>query len=652
MTLEEQFALADSHRREGRLAEAEAIYREILAGNPQDAEALNRLGLVLRLGGRTDAAIELIRRAIAISPGNASYHSNLGIALHQAGRVDEAVAELESATRLKPDSGGGFSNLGYALLDQGRAEEAVGALRRAIVLLPGLAEAHNNLGNALKELGQIDEAIRVYQTAVELKPNLAEAYYNLGDAWWKRGNIDESIGAYRRAIGLNPDSAKAHNNLGVVLKDAGELDESIAAYREAVRIKPDFAAAHSNLVYAIHFHSGWDAKKIREEHRLWNEQHGRQFQKRIEPHANDRSGAKKLRIGYVSPDFREHPVGRFLLPLLSGHDRERFEVYCYSDVRRPDYLTGLLRQYPDRWQETARLADERLAEVIRNDRIDILIDLAMHMANNRMLVFARKPAPVQVTYLAYCSTTGLETMGYRLTDPHLDPPGVEEGIYSEKSVWLPETYWCHQPPEGAADVGPLSASAAGAITFGCLNNFCKVSPEALEAWANLLGMVRQSRLILHAPEGGHRQRVWDFFQGKGIGWERVSFVKAAPLAEYMNIYRGIDVAFDPFPYGGGTTTCDALWMGVPVVTLAGRTAVGRAGVSILSNIGLPELIARSVDEYVEIAADLAGDLVRLRELRRTLRQRMAASPVMDVRRFVGNVEKAYERMWREWVETR
>jgi protein O-GlcNAc transferase len=649
MTLEQQFSLADSHRRAGRLAEAEAIYRKIVAENPDHAEALNRLGLVLRMAGQTEAAVEVIRRAIALSADNGAYYNNLGIALHQAGRVDEAVLALESATRLKPDSAGGHSNLGFALLDQGRAADAVASLRRAIFLKPDLAEAHNNLGNALAELGEIDEAIRSYGMAIELKPNLADAHYNLGEAWRKRGKIDESIESYGRAIRLNPNSAKSHNNLGVALKDAGRLDESICEYREALRLKPDFAAAHSNLVYAIHFHPGWDAKMIREEHQRWNEQHARQFQKLIQPHGNDRNCRRRLRIGYVSPDFREHPVGRFLLPLLSGHDRERFEIYCYSDVRRTDRVTELLYRHTDRWQETARLSDERLSELIRNDKIDILIDLTMHMANNRMLVFARKPAPVQATYLAYCSTTGLEAMDYRLSDSHLDPPGTDEGIYGEKSIRLAETYWCYEPPEGAPEVGALPASAAGVVTFGCLNNFCKVSPEALNAWAKLLEIVPQSRLILHGPEGGHRQRVWDFMAGKGIGRERISFVGAVPLLEYLNIYHRIDIALDPFPYAGGTTTCDALWMGVPVVTLAGRTAVGRAGVSILSNVGLPELIGQSHDAYVEIAAALGNDLGRLGELRRTLRRRMAASPIMDSRRYVKNVENAYEQMWRKWV---
>ena len=294
------------------------------------------------------------------------------------------------------------------------------------------------------------------------------------------------------------------------------------------------------------------------------------------------------------------------------------------------------------------LSDEELAAAVHQDRIDMLVDLTMHMAHNRMLVFARKPAPVQVTYLAYCGTTGLDTIDYRLTDPYLDPPGADEQFYSEQSIRLPETYWCYRPAVDSPPVGPLPALAAGRLTFGCLNNFCKVTEPTLAAWCRLLRVLPDSRLLLHAARGSHRDRVRAILAEQGVSSDRLVFVDGVPILEYLRLYEQIDVALDPFPYGGGSTTCDALWMGVPVVSLAGKTAVGRSGLSILSNIGLPELIASDVDQYVRIAAELAADLPRLAALRATLRERMQKSPLMDAPRFARNVEAAYREMWRRW----
>jgi protein O-GlcNAc transferase len=272
------------------------------------------------------------------------------------------------------------------------------------------------------------------------------------------------------------------------------------------------------------------------------------------------------------------------------------------------------------------------------------------MAGSRLLVFARKPAPVQVTYLAYCSTTGLDTIDYRLSDPYLDPPGGDESVYSERTVRLPRTYWCYQPSVPPMSVGPLPALSRGYVTFGCLNNFCKVSEPTLAAWSRILLSIPESRLLLNASEGSHRQRVLDRLGREGIEPHRIQFVGRLPAPEYFHLYDGIDIALDPFPYGGGTTTCDALWMGVPVVSLLGRTAVGRGGMSILSNVGLPDWVVRTEDAYVKLATQWALDLGRLNELRSTLRRRMEASPLMDAPKFARDIEAAYRGMWREWCE--
>jgi predicted O-linked N-acetylglucosamine transferase (SPINDLY family) len=359
-----------------------------------------------------------------------------------------------------------------------------------------------------------------------------------------------------------------------------------------------------------------------------------------------------LRIGYVSPDFRRHPVGRFILPLVSNHSRQQFEVFCYSDIAaaRVDHITEKLKSCASCWRDTKGLSDAELAELIRRDRIDLLIDLTMHMADNRLRVFAMKPAPVQVTYLAYVGTTGLDTIDYRITDPYLDPRGASsaEPIYSEQSIHLPNSYWCYTPPEEAPAVVDRGDQS---ITLGCLNLFWKASPSALAAWCRVLHAAPGSRMILHAPEGAPRQRVIELLQTNGIDPQRMQFVGIQPFEEYLKTYQQIDIALDPFPYNGGTTSCDALWMGVPVVSCIGILAVGRAGLSILSNIGLPKLVAGSVDEYVRIAVELANDRPRLSELRAGLRERMLRSPLMDALAFARDMEQAYRTMWRRFCGT-
>jgi len=344
-------------------------------------------------------------------------------------------------------------------------------------------------------------------------------------------------------------------------------------------------------------------------------------------------------------------VGRFLAPLLAHHDHGPFEIFCYGDVQHADEMTGRLRSACDVWRDIRGGSDEQVAELIRQDRIDVLVDLSLHTGGNRLLVFARKPAPVQVTYLAYCGTSGLETMDYRLTDPYLDPPGMDESAYSEKSVRL-RTYWCYEPCIAEIEVGQPPALASGRVTFGCFNNYCKVSPGTWRAWRRLLQAVPGSGLVVYCPFGSHRDRLAGELTAAGLDADRLTLVSAAPTAAYFEQYRRIDIALDPFPFCGGTTTCDALWMGVPVVTLAGATAVGRGGVSILSNVGFGELVAQSVEQYVEIAAALAGDPRRLAELRSGLRARMQRSPLMDAGRFAKDVESAYREMWRRWCKSK
>jgi predicted O-linked N-acetylglucosamine transferase (SPINDLY family) len=433
-----------------------------------------------------------------------------------------------------------------------------------------------------------------------------------------------------------------------VLKDLGRLDEALRAYRAAHELDPADAQFHSNLLFLLHFHPGFNAGAIRAECRHWDEKHALPLRPTIRPHANLRDSERRLRVGYVSPFFRDHCQSFFTLPLLSHHDRRHFEIYCYANVHRPDPITKRVQSHADVWRDTVGLTDAALAEMVRGDRIDILIDLTMHMAYNRLLVFARKPAPVQVAWLAYPGTTGLSAIDYRLTDPYLDPPGQNDDDYAEQSIRLPDTFWCYDPLTDEPAVNDLPAARNGFVTFGCLNHFCKVNDGTLGLWARVLGAVPNSRLILLAPPGPAREHVLARLARDGIAGQRVEFVTRQGRQKYLAQYHRIDIALDPLPYNGHTTSLDAFWMGVPTVTLIGTTVAGRAGWSQLGNLDLKHLAAASPERFVQIATRLAQELSGLQNLRATLRQRISASPLMDAGRFARHVEQAYRQMWRRW----
>ncbi|MGA2440075.1 MAG: tetratricopeptide repeat protein [Tepidisphaeraceae bacterium] len=719
MTLQQQLQSALSHHQAGRLADAEKIYRGILAQHPDNPDALHLLGALSAQAGRLDAAIDLMRKAIAICSNNPTYYNNLGKALktggqhdqaiaayrqaiqlgpgyadahynlanalESGGQLDEAIASYRQAIQLKPDWAEAHGNLGNVFKKIGQFDEAIASCRQVIQLRPDLAEAHSNLGNAFQGNGQLDEAINSFRQAIRLKPELAEAHFNLGNALNDKGQLDGAIACYRQAIRIKAELVEAHSNLGVALKAKGQMDEAIAChrqairlqpdcaeshnflgnallsigqldaamacYRQAVRLKPDHAGLHSNLLYVLEFHPGYDARMIYEEARRWNQQHAEPLKKFIQPHANNPDPDRRLRIGYLSPDFAQHCQSCFTIPLLSHHDRQAFEIFCYSHVARPDPITQRIRGCVDAWRSIVGMTDTDVARKIREDRIDLMIDLTMHMPHGRPLVHARKPAPVQAAWLAYPGTTGMDTIDYRLTDPYLDPPGLNDRFYSETSIHLPETFWCYDPLITNLAVNSLPAQSHGIVTFGSLNNFCKVTDRALQLWARVLKAVDRSRLILLCPEGSHRQPLLELLQREGIHLDRIELVPHQPRRQYLEIYHRIDIGLDTYHCNGHTTSLDSYWMGVPVVTLVGQTVAGRAGLSQLTNLGLPQLIAQTPEQYVEIAAALAADLPRLAELRHTLRSRMEKSPLMDAPRFARNVEAAYRRMWRNWCAT-
>ncbi|RAR51904.1 putative O-linked N-acetylglucosamine transferase (SPINDLY family) [Paraburkholderia unamae] len=615
----------------GEPRESEAAYRRALAVQPGDANALTNLGTLMQEEGREDEALACLRDALAAAPGTAVAMINLGVLLTRLGPLDEALSLLERAIVLEPHLAPAAYNYGVALQAQGRLRDAGAQYRRALALDPAHAEAACNLGNVCRDLGEHRAAQEAYETAIHVRPDFVDAYNNAANLMRTLGGLDEAQALLRKALELDPSRSATLNNLGNVLKDGGDLDEGIECFRRAVTSEPGNLIAHSNLLYALSFQVA-DPHVILDEARRWSAQHEAPLrQERTRAHGEWAEG-RRLRIGYVSADFREHCQALFMTPLLAHHDRTRFEIHAYSSVVRPDATTARLAAHVEKWRDVRTLSDAALADRIRADGIDILADLTMHMSDGRPLVFARKPAPVQVAWLAYPGTTGIGAMDWRLTDPWLDP-GVHDSHYSEQSWRLPHTFWCYDPLDPDVEVNPLPPLTAGSVTFGSLNNPCKLTDASLAMWAGVFERLPAARLVQRLVRAG-------------IDPARVRFVPFRPREAYLRNYHEIDLALDTLPYNGHATSLDALWMGVPVVTRVGPTVAGPAGLSQLANLGLTDLAAGSDETLMAMAGSLANDLPRLARPRATLRERVAGSPLMDGERFARGMEHAYEGMWR------
>ncbi|MGD0461241.1 MAG: tetratricopeptide repeat protein [Tepidisphaeraceae bacterium] len=577
---------------------------------------------------------------------------------HLAGRLPEAVELYREALQLAPEDAQSVFLLGLAVFQLGQAAEAVDLVGRAISLDPAVAEYHCDLARIRFTLNDLPGAISASRKALELRPDFPEALFNLGNALCRSRRLEDGIDAYQRAITLRSDARDGVNNLGMAQLELGRIDEAVACFDRILASNPSAAAAHSNRIYALHFKASISAAEIRRELIRWNQRHAYPLKVTIVPHLRRRrpkgtsgnSVEPPLRIGYVSPDFREHVVGWNLLAFLPEHDPKLFHISCYSSVASPDAVTRQLQSHVASWRDITKISDEHAAQMIREDQIDILIDLSLHTGGNRLLIFARKPAPIQVSYLGYPGSTGLEAMDYRLSDPFLDSD-EELADHTERTIRLPRTYWCYRPGGPTPPVVPPPALSTGTITFGSLNAFQKISGPTLDLWRDLMQAAPRSRLLLHAPAGRHRQQLIQRFQTSGIAAHRIEFVERLPWPEYIQSYQRIDIALDPFPYGGGITTCDALWMGVATITLRGKTSVGRSGTSILGNLNLPQYIAQSPEQYISAARALASDLPLLSDLRSNLRGRMLKSPLMDGLQFARDLEAAFLKMWDQWTNS-
>ena len=568
----------------------------------------------------------------------------LAQAHHRAGRLSDAARGYQEILLIQPGHLNAMHMLGLVFYQADLHEMSLKFLRQALAGKPNDPGCHVDYGLVLAATGQIDAALDEYRRAVSLQPDYIPALNNLANLLQKHGNLDEAIDALSRVVSINPNLAEAHNNLGNALRESGDLDGAIESFEraEAINPLPQFA---SNRLFAMMHHPGIDASRLAEEHAKWNLRYAGNI-KRIARPSDDLRQDRRLRIGYVSPDFHDHPISRFFLPLLENHDRDRFEIFCYSDSTKLDRVSSKIATEADTWRNVATLSSEQLARQICDDRIDILVDLAKHTDAKILLAFAHRPAPLQISYLAYCGPTGLSAMDFYLTDALIDPPGQDESLTVEKPFRL-QTFWCYAPPELEIDVTPLPALTNHFVTFGCLNHFCKVTEPTLRARRQIIQSIPHSKLIMHSPPGSHRQRIVEFFAESGVNSAQVEFVPRMPLRYYLHQYGRIDIALDPFPWGGGTTTCDALWMGVPVVTLAGQTPVARAGHSILASAGMPELVADSIERYVKIAISLAIDPADLAGRRQLIRKRMIGSRLMDLPGLARQLEAGLLQMWNE-----
>jgi predicted O-linked N-acetylglucosamine transferase (SPINDLY family) len=595
---------------------------------PGEVEPIFNLGNALKEQKKLDEACSCYRRALELKPQHAGAHNNLGNALRELGQLDLAVASYRRALAIKPDYAEAYNNLANALRDQGNPLEAEACCHQALALRPDFAVAYNNLGNVLKTQGRKEEAEACYRRALSLTPGFAEAHSNLGDLLLNQGKLDEAVACHRKAVESRPEHAEAHASLGNTLMIQGHLDEGDACYRRALEIQPSLAAAHSAALLWKLYRPKVTLASLAADHAEWDRLHGHPAAARShQPHAFHRP----LRLGFVSPDFGRHPVGYFAIRAIEALPRDEFDVTCYSTVWRNDDLTARFRSAAKIWREVRPLPDEVLAGQIAADGIDVLFDLAGHSAGNRLGVFAHKPVPIQITWIGSEGTTGLAAMDYLLADELLIPSG-SEAHYRERILRMPRVYVCYDPPREAPPVGPLPALGNGYVTFGSFNNPAKIHAEVVAVWARILRRVQRSRLVLKyrwLTDAGMRRRILEMFTANGVEADRLELSGWSSHPEMLAQYNSIDLALDPFPFAGGATTCEALWMGVPVLTCPGDTFASRHSLSYLSAVGLTGTIARNLDEYVELAVACAEDLSQLATARAELRTRLADSPLCD-----------------------
>ncbi len=601
----------------GDLNGAEAIIDSLIAANASDADALNARGMIAYSRGDFPAASQWLTRAISVHPRHAPAHSNLGAALRALGQLGPAET----------------------------------VYRRAIDISPEMQEAQVNLANLLIDRRKAADAEQVLRNSLSQTPPSSNLMTTMGLALYHQGRYVEAVTAFRRAMALDPNNYEACRNLGSSLAGLGEFDEAEGLHRRALALRPGFANGHSSLLFGLNYRPDLTPGQIFAKYREFDAAHVAPLRAEHRPHGNDRDPGRRLRLGYVSPDFNDHVVSAFMLPLLAEHDHDGFEVFAYAEVRNTDAVSEQVKGYVDHWVSTLGLSDTALAERIRADRIDVLVDLAGHTTGNRMLTFARRPAPVQATYfVGHGATTGLSAFDAFLSDANLTPEG-SEAVFSEPILRLPRIPLVYKANPAMPEVGPLPALANGHVTFGYFGRSIRLNDGVIAAWAEILKRVPDSRLMLNNapfadPATGDLFR--ERFARHGVEADRLNLVFTNPQTSTWAAYGEIDIALDPFPHNAGTTTIEALWMGAPVMSLADRPSVGRFGAMILGALGMDDWLAGDVDAYIAKASLAARDLDYLAQVRADLRPRFAASALGDAPGLARTMEAGYRGLWRAW----
>ena len=613
------------------------------------ADALIAEGNRAESSGKPREACEQYRKAVLAAPGYAKAHLNLGIGLEAAGDIDAAIRSYEAALALDPGDPYANYDLGKLLCARGDLERAEPLIRAALDRRPEFPEAQVVLSNLHESRGDLAAALSTLESALKQRPDWAEVLFNYSGVLWKLRRLSEAETALRRAIAIDPGLVPAYGLLGNVLRRQARIPEALEVLGAARKLDPGRLDIESNELFML---TCWDeisTEALFVRHKDFGARLERAIARRFEPFGNSRDPERRLRVGYVSGDFNFHPVAFFTIPLFKRHDRSACEIFCYWTGDTVDDFTRQVQTHADVWRDVASMSDAGLAETINRDAIDILVDLSGHSGFFRLAVFAQQPAPVQVTWLGYLCTTGMTRIQYRFCDRHTDPPGMTDRFHTETLVRLPNTQWCYRPVVSidCSEAPPLKRN--GFITFGSFSNVLKLSPTSRRLWVEILTRLPDSRIAFAGvPQGPIRDGLIRDFEKAGIAAGRIATLPRMGYADYLRSFNDVDVSLDTTPYSGGTTTCDALWMGVPVITVPGTRSISRSTTSILATLGLSDWIATSPEDYVRLAVRCTEDRESIAELRRTLRGRMRASPLVDELQFARDVEDAYRRMWRAW----
>ncbi len=624
-------------------------YEQVLAADPANPAANYNLGKLLHVRGELARAGELLTRALQHRADFPEARIVLGSVLAAQGKWQEARSELEQALRQRPDDFGALFHYASVMRALNRLDDARTTLRRALAIDPSNADARAALSDVLCAQSDLPGATAELEAVLTQRPDWADALHNYGCMLRRQLRLVEAESAFRRAVAAQPGHASACRMLGEVLLAQCRTDEAFEHYRLARRDCPQDFGLESAELFALCGSERISDADLFARHAAFGKRIEEAYAPRTAPFRNARDPERRLRIGYLSGDFRYHVVTLFMLPVLERHDRSAYEVYCYSTTDMKDGYTQQISARADAWRDATGLSSVQLAEAIAADEIDILVDLAGHSGIPQLATMAQRPAPVQATWLGYLNTTGLTRIDYRITDRFADPPGITDRYHTEALVRLAHSQWCYRPFLSPPVAALPPSAKQGFVSFGAFHQSNKMSPVTRRLWAEVLAAVPDSRLIVvGVPRGRTEDDLRRDLVAPGIARERITTVPYGSLGDYLRGFEAVDIALDTMPYSGGTTTCDALWMGVPVITAPGSRSVSRSAASVLSAVGLSDWIAADAGDYVRRAARFAGERALLAELRGSLRSRMRASPLMDEARFTRDLEHAHRQMWRKW----